>query len=67
VVQNYALFPHLTVAENIAFSLPKNLSKKVIKQQIANQLELVQLLGMENRYPHQLSGDNSNESPSLAL
>jgi molybdate transport system permease protein len=67
VVQNYALFPHLTVAENIAFSLPKNLSKKVIKQQIANQLELVQLLGMENRYPHQLSGDNSNGSPSLAL
>ncbi|MCA2702086.1 MAG: molybdate ABC transporter permease subunit [Microcystis sp. M179S2] len=56
VVQNYALFPHLTVAENIAFSLPKNLSKKVIKQQIANQLELVQLPGMENRYPHQLSG-----------
>ncbi|MFM7353268.1 MAG: molybdate ABC transporter permease subunit [Microcystis aeruginosa] len=56
VVQNYALFPHLTVAENIAFSLPKNLSEKVIKQQIANQLELVQLLGMENRYPHQLSG-----------
>ncbi|GCL55130.1 molybdate ABC-transporter permease protein [Microcystis aeruginosa NIES-3806] len=56
VVQNYALFPHLTVAENIAFSLPKNLSKKVIKQQIATQLELVQLPGMENRYPHQLSG-----------
>jgi len=56
VVQNYALFPHLTVAENIAFGLSKNLSKKVIKQQIANQLELVQLLGMENRYPHQLSG-----------
>ncbi|TRV45676.1 MAG: molybdate ABC transporter permease subunit [Microcystis panniformis Mp_MB_F_20051200_S9] len=56
VVQNYALFPHLTVAENIAFCLSKNLSKKVIKQQIANQLELVQLLGMENRYPHQLSG-----------
>lgn len=56
VVQNYALFPHLTVAENIAFSLPKNLSKKVIKQQIVNQLELVQLPGMENRYPHQLSG-----------
>ncbi|WP_430014594.1 molybdate ABC transporter permease subunit [Microcystis ichthyoblabe FBCC-A1114] len=56
VVQNYALFPHLTVAENIAFGLSKNLSKKVIKQQIVNQLELVQLLGMENRYPHQLSG-----------
>ena len=56
VVQNYALFPHLTVAENIAFGLSKNLSKKVIKQQIANQLELVQLLGMENHNPHQLSG-----------
>ncbi|CCI25536.1 molybdate ABC transporter permease subunit [Microcystis aeruginosa] len=56
VVQNYALFPHLTVAENIAFGLSKNLSKKVIKQQIVNQLELVQLPGMENRYPHQLSG-----------
>ncbi|GCL57713.1 molybdate ABC transporter permease subunit [Microcystis aeruginosa] len=56
VVQNYALFPHLTVAENIAFGLSKNLSKKVIKQQIATQLELVQLPGMENRYPHQLSG-----------
>lgn len=56
VVQNYALFPHLTVAENIAFGLSKNLPAKVIKQQIATQLELVQLPGMENRYPHQLSG-----------
>jgi molybdate transport system permease protein len=56
VVQNYALFPHLTVAENIAFGLSKNLPTKVIKQQIATQLELVQLPGMENRYPHQLSG-----------
>ncbi|CCI18419.1 Similar to Q3MGL7_ANAVT Molybdate ABC transporter [Microcystis aeruginosa PCC 9807] len=56
VVQNYALFPHLTVAENIAFGLPQKLPTKIIRQQIANQLELVQLLGMENRYPHQLSG-----------
>ncbi|NCR76242.1 MAG: molybdate ABC transporter permease subunit [Microcystis aeruginosa K13-06] len=56
VVQNYALFPHLTVAENIAFSLSQKLPTKIIRQQIANQLELVQLPGMENRYPHQLSG-----------
>jgi molybdate transport system permease protein len=56
VVQNYALFPHLTVAENIAFGLSQKLPTKIIRQQIANQLELVQLPGMENRYPHQLSG-----------
>ena len=56
VVQNYALFPHLTVAENIAFGLSQKLPTKITRQQIANQLELVQLLGMENRYPHQLSG-----------
>ena len=56
VVQNYALFPHLTVAENIAFGLSQKLPTKIIRQQIATQLELVQLPGMENRYPHQLSG-----------
>ena len=56
VVQNYALFPHLTVAENIAFGLSQKLPTKIIRQQIATQLELVQLPGIENRYPHQLSG-----------
>ncbi|MEG3436288.1 molybdate ABC transporter permease subunit [Pannus brasiliensis CCIBt3594] len=56
VVQNYALFPHLTVAENIAFGLSKKLDPKIIRQRVAAQLELVQLPGMENRYPHQLSG-----------
>jgi molybdate transport system permease protein len=56
VVQNYALFPHLTVAENIAFGLSPKLPAKVIRQQVSTQLELVQLPGMENRYPHQLSG-----------
>ncbi|MFM7427119.1 MAG: molybdate ABC transporter permease subunit, partial [Elainella sp.] len=55
VFQNYALFPHMTVAQNIAFGLqklPPNLQKQRIKQQLA----LVQLQGMEDRYPHQLSG-----------
>jgi ABC-type sulfate/molybdate transport systems ATPase subunit len=56
VVQNYALFPHLTVAENIAFGLSRKLDPKVVRQRVATQLELVQLPGMENRYPHQLSG-----------
>jgi molybdate ABC transporter permease protein len=56
LVQNYALFPHLTVAQNIAFGLPKNLSRKAIKQQVETQLQTVQLEGLENRYPHQLSG-----------
>lgn len=54
--QNYALFPHLTVAQNIAFGLPKSTPKLLIKQQIEAQLTSVQLPGYANRYPHQLSG-----------
>ncbi|MGL4622658.1 molybdate ABC transporter permease subunit [Chroococcidiopsis sp.] len=54
--QNYALFPHLTVTQNIAFGLPKGMSKTKNKQQIEAQLAAVQLQGLENRYPHQLSG-----------
>jgi molybdate transport system permease protein len=56
LIQNYALFPHLTVSQNIAFALPKKLNPATVKQQVAQQLELVQLPGLENRYPHQLSG-----------
>jgi molybdate transport system permease protein len=54
--QNYALFPHLTVAENIAFGLPKGLSAKAIRERVEAQLQAVQLPGCGNRYPHQLSG-----------
>ena len=54
--QNYALFPHLTVAQNIAFGLPKKTPKLVIKQQVEALLASVQLQGYTNRYPHQLSG-----------
>ncbi|MGB3265151.1 MAG: molybdate ABC transporter permease subunit [Microcoleus sp.] len=53
--QNYALFPHLTVAENIAFGL-QHLSKGEQKIRVREQLVSVQMLGMENRYPHELSG-----------
>lgn len=56
LMQNYALFPHLTVMQNIAFGLPKTLSKLAIQQQVQAQLIAVQLEGLENRYPHQLSG-----------
>lgn len=54
--QNYALFPHLTIAENIAFALPKGLSSSIIKQQVERQLISVQLGGMGDRYPRELSG-----------
>jgi molybdate transport system permease protein len=54
--QNYALFPHLTVPQNIAFGLPKGISSLAIKQQIESHLTAVQLAGLGNRYPHQLSG-----------
>jgi molybdate transport system permease protein len=53
--QNYALFPHLTVAQNIAFGL-QHLSKSDQKIRVKEQLVSVQMSGMENRYPHQLSG-----------
>ncbi len=57
VFQAYALFPHLTVAENIAFGFrykgyPRNQSAK----RIADVVGLVRLAGFEQRYPHQLSG-----------
>jgi molybdate transport system permease protein len=56
LIQNYALFPHMTVSENIAFGLPKQLSKPAIKQEITSQLMVMQLEGLSDRYPHQLSG-----------
>ncbi|MEG5170901.1 molybdate ABC transporter permease subunit [Microcoleus sp. B3-D7] len=53
--QNYALFPHLTVAENIAFGL-QHLSESEQKIRVKEQLISVQMSGLENRYPHELSG-----------
>ena len=55
LVQNYALFPHMTVAQNIAFGLPKMRSHQV-RQQVKAQLAAVQLAEYGDRYPHQLSG-----------
>ncbi len=56
LVQNYALFPHMTVAENIAFGLPEGLSRAEIRAEISEQLGAVQLENLEHFYPHQLSG-----------
>ena len=55
VFQNYALFPHLNVIENVAFGL-KNLPKVKRKQQAKKLLEMVRLQDLWNRKPHELSG-----------
>ena len=57
VFQNYALFPHMTVAANIGYSLKlRRRPKEEIARAVAQALELVQLTGYENRMPGQLSG-----------
>lgn len=60
VFQDYALFPHLTIADNIAFGLEQKKSprhsKTEINQRVAEVLNLVGLSGLESRYPHELSG-----------
>ncbi len=57
VFQNYALFPHMTIFDNVAFGLTiKKVNKAEIKQRVTEMLELVQLGGYENRKPNQLSG-----------
>lgn len=57
VFQSYALFPHKTVYDNIAYGLKmKKVPKDEIKARVAEMMELVQLQGFEKRYPRQLSG-----------
>ena len=53
--QDYALFPHLTVANNIAFGLSK-MSKAQKQQRVDEMLKLVHLIGCADRFPDQLSG-----------
>ena len=57
VFQSYALFPHLTVADNVAFGLKrKKIPKSDIKDRVKHYLDLVQLPGYDERRPGQLSG-----------
>jgi len=57
VFQNYALWPHMTVWENVAYGLKiRRLPKSEVRRRVREVLELVKLEGLESRYPHQLSG-----------
>lgn len=55
VFQDYALFPHMSVKDNILFGLSR-LSRKERQLRLMEMLELVQLKDFENRFPHELSG-----------
>lgn len=57
VFQNYALFPHMTVAENLAFPLTiRRLNKTDIKEKVDRILDMVKLKPLADRYPAQMSG-----------
>ncbi|HUI18913.1 MAG TPA: ABC transporter ATP-binding protein [Alphaproteobacteria bacterium] len=57
VFQDYALFPHMTIGENIAFGLrERHLDEVAIKRRVSELLALTRLPGFERRYPDQLSG-----------
>jgi iron(III) transport system ATP-binding protein len=57
VFQSYAIWPHMTVAQNLAFPLRiRKMSKTAIRARVAEVLDLVELGPLARRYPHQLSG-----------
>ena len=57
VFQTYALFPHKTIFDNIAYGLKiRKVPKDEIKKRVGEMMEMVQLTGFEKRYPSQLSG-----------
>ena len=57
VFQSYALFPHLSIFENIAYGLrARKVENKVVKNDVDMALKLVNLVGLEGRYPGELSG-----------
>ena len=57
VFQSYAVWPHMTVYENLAFPLKvRKLKRAAIRERVRDVLELVEMTPFEQRYPHQLSG-----------
>lgn len=56
VFQDFALWPHMTVHENVAFGLKARGRRKEVAAQVTEAIETVRLQGFEKRYPHQLSG-----------
>jgi len=56
VFQDFALWPHMTVFENVAFGLRTKGKTENLSEKVAEALAAVRLTGYENRYPHQLSG-----------
>lgn len=57
IFQNYALFPHKTIYDNVAFGLKyRGVSKEEAREKVSRALEMVRLPGVENRMPSQLSG-----------
>jgi putative spermidine/putrescine transport system ATP-binding protein len=57
VFQNYALFPHMTVGENLAFPLKvRNMARAAVKDKVTRALRMVSLEGFEKRRPYELSG-----------
>ncbi|MCB2167546.1 MAG: ABC transporter ATP-binding protein [Deltaproteobacteria bacterium] len=71
VFQQMALFPHMSVAANVAFGLvERKRPRPEIKQKVQEMLDVVNLVGMEERFPHQLSGGQKQRvalARSLAL
>ena len=55
VFQNYALFPHMTVAQNIAYGI-KYIDKQIRNRKVTEMIKRMQLVGFEKHYPSQLSG-----------
>ena len=65
VFQNYALFPHMTVSENVAYGLrQKRTNKAEIGRRVGETLEMVKMSRLANRKPREMSGGSSSGWPS---